>query len=189
MLLGSQSINARGTRDLNSALLGFSTVPPKQIIGMTLTDGRTPHDKKIYEEMREIRFDYPEEFIRETAAKIHGLESTKTTNVGNHEKFNEVAMYRRNIELKNNSEEKMHGRIMPDYIVVIGKATSEDEKLADQFAKDGKPIPIIEIDQKAYGDRSKERAKRKEDHTVERKSGDIVKEVRKIAEKDDEECR
>lgn len=47
---------------------------------------------------------------------------------------------------------------MPDYIVVFDKVTSTHIQKAKEYGQDGKPIPIIVIDTKKYGDRSYSRA-------------------------------
>lgn len=156
---------------------GFSNVPVKQIIGMSHRDAHVSHRKgeiDPYFQYDAISFNYPDELVRKTAAQITGQETKDLT----HE-YNEVTMYRNYVDSKNS---KYGGKVMPDYIVVYGKTNDNHKKIAKQFSKNGKPIPIIEIDTKAYGDRTYARGARKEDHSNIRESGEIISEIKEIIE-------
>ena len=164
--------------------LGFTSIDPKQIIGMSHHDAHVSHlngeiDPKF--EYSSVQFNYPEELVRKTAAQIKGIELKDTT----HE-YNEVTMYRRDVDIDKVQSNTHGGRIMPDYIVVYGKAQEKHTKLAKKFAKDGKPIPIIEIDTEAYGVRTYQRAYEKEDHFSEREKGESIKKIEEITKNTDD---
>ena len=163
--------------------LGFAKVPAKQIIGMSHRDAHVTHTPGAIDPQFDygaVMFNYPDELIRKTAAQITGQEDKDTT----HE-YNEVAMYRKYVDAEN--KENYGKKVMPDYLVVYGPANGKHFELAKSFAgPDGKPIPIIEIDVKAYGDRTYMRGYRKEDHATDRKQGEIVDKVTEIINKENE---
>ena len=94
-------------------------------------------------------------------------------------------MMRMNVDASGIENYTSDGRIMPDYIIVYGSTTDYHKELAKQFGKDGKPIPIMEIHKEKYPDRSYMRAFQKEDHTIERESGEALKNIKKMVESDD----
>ena len=167
-------------------MLGFSNVPEKQIIGMSHHDAHVSHGTRLLNPVFEnygAKFNYSDELMRKTAAQITGQETKDPT----HE-YNEVAMYRRMIEMDKYKEGTFGGRVMPDYIVVYGKATAAAKYAAKRFGKDGKSIPIIEIDTEVYRDQSFSRGhiSRKEDHIKERPQGEVVKKVVDIVNKNEQ---
>lgn len=170
-------------------ILGFSNVPEKQILGMSHHDAHVSHNTRLLNpafDYAGAKFNYSDELMRKTAAQITGQEQKDTS----HE-YNEVAMYRRMIENDRYEEGSFGGRVMPDYIVVFGKATAQAKNAAKRFGKDGKPIPIIEIDKDKYYDRAYARGhiSRKEDHTKERPQGEVVKNVVDIVNKNEQDER
>lgn len=174
---------------LGKVHLGLASVPPKQIIGMSHHDAHVTHNERMldpYFEHRSVKFNYPDEFIRKTAAQIEGAagEQKDLSHA-----YNEVAMYRRDITAGNIENGTYGGRVMPDYIIVYGEANDYHKKLAKAFAKEGKPIPIIEIQREAYYDRTYQRAFRKEDHSVDRKSGKFIQDIKDFSSKGNQESR
>ena len=162
---------------------GFSNIPNKQIIGMSHHDAHISHSKRRIDpefEYYSVLYNYSDELVRKTAAQITGQEAKDQSHP-----YNEIAIYRRDID---QDSENYGERIMPDYIVVFGKASSFHKELAKKFAKEnGIPLPIIEIDEKAYGDRTYERGYTKEEHSTKREKGDVVKTVDSIINKSDED--
>jgi hypothetical protein len=141
-------------------------------------------DPDPYFEYTSVRMNYPEELIRKTAAQITGQESKDQS----HE-YNEVATYRREQDTSKITSENNAGRIMPDYIVVYGKSTAYHRQLAKSFAKDGKPIPIIEIDTAAYYDRTYWRGYQKDEEHVmtDKKESPLVSDIKAVAEQSNDE--
>lgn len=168
---------------IGSIHLGFASVPAKQIVGMSPYDAHVSHTKRRIDpefQYTGARFDYSEELLRKTAAQVEGIEEKD----GSHE-YNEATMMRMNVDASGIENYTTDGRIMPDYIIVYGSTTDYHKRLAEQFGKDGKPIPIMEIHKEKYPDRSYMRALQKEDHTIERESGETLKNIKKIVESDD----
>ena len=163
--------------------LGFASVPAKHIVGMSPYDAHVSHsNRRIDPEFQHtgVHFDYSEELLRKTAAQVEGIEEKDPT----HE-YNEATMMRMNVDASGIENYTSDGRIMPDYIIVYGSTTDYHKGLAEQFGKDGKPIPIMEIHKEKYPDRSYMRAFQKEDHTIERESGEALKKIKKLVESDD----
>lgn len=169
--------------------LGFSSVPPKQIIGMSHHDAHVAHRKRTldpYFEYNSVKFNYPDELVRKTAAQIEGVDGEQRDMT---HKYNEVAMYRRDTNAGNIENGTYGGRIMPDYIIVYGEANDYHKKLAKSFSKNGKPIPIVEIKREAYYDRTYQRAFRKENHSAYRESGKFIQEIKELASSTSQESR
>ena len=164
--------------------LGFSNVPAKQIVGMSHRDAHVTHSTGVIDpgfEYGAVKYNYPDELVRKTAAQITGQEDKDPTHP-----YNEVAMYRKYVDREN--QDTYGQKVMPDYIVVYGPASESHFKLAKSFAgPDGKPIPVIEIDVKAYGDRTYMRGYTKENHTADREKGAVVEKVNEIKDKKNEE--
>ena len=127
-----------------------------------------------------VHFGYCEGLLRKTSAQVEGIEKKDPTH-----KYNEATMMRMNVDASGIENYTSDGRIMPDYIIVYGSTTDYHKELAKQFGKDGKPIPIMEIHKEKYPDRSYMRAFQKEDHTIERESGEALKNIKKMVESDD----
>ncbi len=173
----------------NGVNLGFCTVPAKQILGMSHFDAHVTHDRRSLDpffQYGKVQFNYPDELVRKTAAQIAGIEDNDPMH-----SYNEVAMYRNNIHMREIGEQSYGGKIMPDYIVVYGTILPKHREVAKRLGKDGKPLPIIRIDMeryrynpntKTYGGLYT-RAYQKEDHTATRSSGPIVQETRDMLEK------
>ena len=169
--------------------LGFAKVPPKQILGMSHRDAHVTHNRRVLNphfDYGAVRFNYPDEIMRKTAAQITGQEAKDQS----HE-YNEVAMYRRMIENDKYEEGTFGGRVMPDYIVVYGKADGSHKEAAKRLGKNGKPLPIVEIDTEKYFDRTYMRghSSRKEEHSKDRNKGQVVQDVLKITNKEEQEGR
>ena len=165
--------------------VGFCSIDPRLIIGMSHSDANTSHIiRDPNPSMGSIEMNYPEEFIRKTAAQITGAEAKDKL----HE-YNEVASYRREQDLAKITSENQGGRILPDYIIVFGESDISHRKLAKAFAKNGKPIPIIEIDREAYGDRKSIRAHKEDnEHKLEkREDSELISTVKNITSNDNEE--
>ncbi len=165
--------------------LGFCSIDPRLIIGMSHHDAHVSHrvgDPNPYFEYESVKMNYPEELLRRTAAQITGQEAKDTT----HE-YNEITAMRREQDPEKISSENYAGRVLPDYIVVYGEATKADRELAIAFAKDGKPIPIIEIDQESYRDTMYMRATQKDEaHMIEEKpDSEFIASIKKTTDKDD----
>lgn len=175
--------NMHSCDSIGSIHLGFASVPAKQIVGMSPYDAHVSHSKRRIDpefQYTGARFDYSEELLRKTAAQVEGIEGKDQT----HE-YNEATMMRMNVDASGIENYTSDGRIMPDYIIVYGSTTDYHKELAKQFGKDGKPIPIMEIHKEKYPDRSYMRAFQKEDHTIERESGEALKNIKKMVESDD----
>ena len=167
--------------------IGFCSLDPKLIIGMSHHDAHVSHmigDPDPHFESPAVRMNYPEELIRKTAAQITGQESKDST----HE-YNEVTSYRREQDPTKITSENHAGRIMPDYIVVYGKSNDYHRQLAKAFSKDGKPIPIIEIDTEAYYDRTYWRGYQKDEEHVmtDKKESPLVSDIKAVTEQSDDE--
>lgn len=157
---------------------GFANVPEKQVIGMSPRDAHVEHTiRKVNPKFLHgaVEYNYPEEMLRRTAAQITGTEEKDIM----HE-YNEVTMYRREIVPDKIQNGDRGGKIMPDYLVVYGEVTESQRNMAKKFMKDGKPLPIIEIDTDAYENDMIMRAMHREYHKQERKKGNIVADVNKI---------
>lgn len=158
--------------------LGFSTLPPEQIIGMGPTDIFVDHRQRQIDpvfEYNRVSFEYPEELVRRTAAQINNTAGEQSDQS---HPYNEVSFMRRAMYPEKITEDTKGGRIMPDYIVIYGKATSKHLDLARKFAKNDHPLPVIEIDVKAYGNRSYMRAHEGYNkETQERNQGRIITEI------------
>lgn len=173
-----------GTDAIN---FGFSNIDPRLIIGMSHHDAHVSHsigNPDPYFEYRSVKMNYPEELLRKTAAQITGYEPKDQS----HE-YNEVAMYRNEQDPEKVTSENIGGKIMPDYIVVYGKSNNYHRELAKAFSKNGKPIPIIEIDRNSYLDNKYMRA-RKEDtehKKAEKEDSELIKSVKNIADNSSKE--
>lgn len=168
---------------------GFAKVAPEQIIGMSHHDAHVTHAHNAidpYFEHGSIHFEYPEELVRKTAAQINRTEGEEKD--VNHP-YNEAAMYRKIVDPDKIEENTYGGKIMPDYLVVYGEANNRVKEMAKRFSKDGKPLPILEIDFPCYGDRSWERASKRKDYSLDRKKGSIVKEIEDLVKDNDETDR
>lgn len=175
--------NMHSCDSLGSIHLGFASVPAKQIVGMSPYDAHVSHDKRSIDpefQYTGARFDYSEELLRKTAAQVEGIEEKDR-----YHEYNEATMMRMNVDASGIENYTSDGRIMPDYIIVYGSTTDYHKRLAEQFGKDGKPIPIMEIHKEKYPDRSYARAFQKEDHSIERESGEALKNIKKLVESDD----
>lgn len=166
--------------------IGFCSLDPKLIIGMSHHDAHVSHmigDPDPYFEFTSVKMNYPEELIRRTAAQITGQEAKDQS----HE-YNEVSTYRREQDPSKITSENNAGRIMPDYIVVYGKSTDYHRKLAKSFSKDGKPIPIIEIDTAAYYDRTYWRGYQKDEEHVmtDKEDSPLVSEIKDVTKQDND---
>lgn len=161
---------------------GFSnSIDPRQIIGVSHHDAHTSHSPRNLEpdfEYDSVRFNYTDELLRKTAAQITGIEAKDFS----HE-YNEVAMYRREQQLDKINNENFGGKIMPDYIVVYGKANERHKELAKKFSKEGKPLPIVEIDTKVYEQypfNKNTRANTRIDNSQERSESEIIGKIKNI---------
>ena len=157
---------------------GFANVPEKQVIGMAPRDAHVEHTvRKINPEFlhRAVEYNYPEEMLRRTAAQITGIESKDLS----HE-YNEVTMFRREMEADKIENGSKGGKMMPDYLVVYGEVTDQQRMMAKNFMRDGKPLPIIQIDTKAYINNMEYRATYRENHKQDREKGNIVSDVNKM---------
>jgi hypothetical protein len=167
--------------------IGFCSLDPKLIIGMSHKDAHVSHmigDPDPHFGFAAVRMNYPEELIRKTAAQI----TRQETKDSSHE-YNEVTSYRREQDPTKITSENHAGRIMPDYIVVYGKSNDYHRQLAKAFSKDGKPIPIIEIDTEAYYDRTYMRGYQKDEEHVmtDKKESPLVSDIKAVAEQSDDE--
>ena len=157
---------------------GFANVPEKQVIGMAPRDAHVDHtvrkaDPKF--SYGAVEYNYPEEMLRRTAAQITGIESKDLS----HE-YNEVTMFRREMEADRITNGSKGGKMMPDYLVVYGEVTEQQRMMAKKFMRDGKPLPIIQIDTKAYINNMEYRATYRENHKQDREKGNIVSDVNKM---------
>lgn len=157
---------------------GFANVPEKQVIGMAPRDAHVDHtvrkaDPKF--SYGAVEYNYPEEMLRRTAAQITGIESKDLS----HE-YNEVTMFRREMEADKIENGSKGGKMMPDYLVVYGEVTDQQRMMAKNFMRDGKPLPIIQIDTKAYINNMEYRATYRENHKQDREKGNIVSDVNKM---------
>ena len=157
---------------------GFTNVPEKQIIGMAPRDAHVDHTTRAIDpkfSYGAVEYNYPEEMLRRTAAQITGAEQKDIM----HE-YNEVTMYRREMEADKIENGSKGGKIMPDYLVVYGEVTDQQRMMAKNFMRDGKPLPIIQIDTKAYENDMISRAMHRENHRQDREKGNIVSDVNKM---------
>lgn len=162
-------------KEIGEINFGFSNFSAKQIIGMSHHDAHVSHiHRKLDPDFNylSVEFNYPDELIRKTAAQITGQETQDITH-----KYNEVAMYRRNINYKEIKNGMYGGKIMPDYIVVYGEINDIHKEMAKKFSINNKPIPIVQIDITAYLDKTYERGSKRENHVIERKKGKIIEEI------------
>lgn len=157
---------------------GFANVPEKQVIGMAPRDAHVDHTTRAIDpkfSYGAVEYNYPEEMLRRTAAQITGAEQKDIM----HE-YNEVTMYRREMEADKIENGSKGGKIMPDYLVVYGEVTDQQRMMAKNFMRDGKPLPIIQIDTKAYENDMISRAMHRENHRQDREKGNIVSDVNKM---------
>ena len=157
---------------------GFANVPEKQVIGMAPRDASVEHTTRAIDPKftgNAVEYNYPEELLRKTAAQITGIEEKDVM----HE-YNEVTMYRREMEADKIENGSKGGKIMPDYLVVYGEVTDQQRMMAKNFMRDGKPLPIIQIDTKAYENDMISRAMHRENHRQDREKGNIVSDVNKM---------
>ena len=158
---------------------GFANVPEKQVIGMSHLDAQVEHTTRaISPEFLHgaVKYNYPEELLRKTAAQITGYEEGGDKR----REYNEVTMYRREMEADKIENGSKGGKMMPDYLVVYGKATEREKYMAKQFMKNGRPLPIVEIDTKAYENDMQMRAMHRENHRQSREKGNIISNVDKM---------
>lgn len=157
---------------------GFANVPEKQVIGMAPRDASVEHTTRAIDPKftgNAVEYNYPEELLRKTAAQITGIEEKDVM----HE-YNEVTMYRREMEADKIENGSKGGKMMPDYLIVYGNTTARERNMAKQFMKNGKPLPIVEIDTKAYENDMQMRAMHRENHRQSREKGNIVSDVNKM---------
>lgn len=155
-----------------SLSLGFADVPANQIVGMDPTDAGTSHEKRKLNPRFGSSFNYSEEFLRQSAARYR-----------NTHPYNEIVMMRRNTDASGIEDNTAGGKIMPDYIIARDEITSEHKEYAKQFAKDGKPLPILLICQDKYEYNLEERANTYRDNSIEREQGKISRDIEKITKK------
>lgn len=123
----------------------FFDLEPESILSMGPDDIGTTHSRKVLEPeaLANKKFCYPDELMNETLENSRG--------------YNEVMVSRR-IKTKDPfTKEEYNGRRMPDAILINNNWNKELVKeLAKSFAKDGIPIPIIELYPKYYEEQTKE---------------------------------
>ena len=163
---------------------GFCNIDPRLVIGMSHHDAHVSHERgdvDPYFKFGSVKMNYPEELLRKTAAQITGQEIKDT----NHE-YNEVTSYRREQDLQKITSENYGGRILPDYIVVYGESSDTHRRIAKALAKEGKPIPIIEIDREYYKDGKNWRAQQKDtQHQIDREEkSDFIKSIEDISQEE-----
>ena len=176
-------LNSRGYN------LGLCSVDPRLIIGMGPLDIHTSHMVRELNpgfDYGRVSYEYPDELLRRTAAQIKNIEGESKDPT--HE-YSEVATKRRHQDINRGSHTYRDRRVMPDCIIVYGAGKTDASiiALAKKFGKDGKPLPIFEIDINAYGDRLYQRAHQKEDHSGERKESDTIKQIKDIIESKEKE--
>ena len=146
--------------DESMPLLGFSSVGAENIIGMSHMDAGVDNETKVISpdsSYYQFSMTYPEELIRKTAAQILGIEDKDIRHP-----YNEVFFYRKEQNKDKVSTNNSGGRIMPDYIVSIGKHNQKHIQLAKAFGRNGKPLPIVEIHKEYYPDRKHELARERD---------------------------
>ena len=117
--------------------LGFANIAPEQLIGMKNNDAGVSHAKRLIEPtVSSPSFDFPERHMERSSPD--GVNQ------------NEVVLLRRQAKITDIEEGTFGGRIIPDYIVARGQITEEHKKVARLIANDGKTLPIVLIDEKAY---------------------------------------
>ncbi len=164
--------------DACSLSLGFCSFPPEQILGMAPVDAKVTHFLKVIDPFflyNGFEFEYPEELIRRTAAQIN--DTAGETRDVNH-KYNEVAIMRRMINPNEIKANTSGGRVMPDYIVVIGGVTDFHIKMAKEYGSNGIPLPIVVIDKEKYFDRSYQRAHENIPQAIDREPGELLTEIK-----------
>lgn len=135
--------------------LGFSDFGPELVLGMGFGDINVTHDRReldVYfkETGPALKFDYPEELVRKTAAQINNVLGTPKDYA---HPYNEVTISRRETNPDNIRDDTYGGRVNPDYIILYGTKNpllEEAKDLARRFKKDGENIPIIQIDIDKY---------------------------------------
>lgn len=134
--------------------IGFWNLPPELIVGMGHWDIHASHNirtLKTYFDYGYVRFNYPEELVRRTAAQINNTAGEQKDIT--HE-YSEVTSRRRISGVARGNHKYKDRRLMPDCLAVYGakKTNAVIIDMAKNFKKDGKPATIIEIDTDAYGD-------------------------------------
>ena len=163
--------------------IGFYSPDPSQIIGMGHCDIHVTHMPRTMNPTSNfgaVQFNYPDELFRKTAAQVNG---TAGENKDPSHDYGEVTGKRQDQSVERGSHTYRDRRIMPDCIVVYGEGKGKYYVgSAKEFARDGKPIPIFEIDTRVYGDRSYNRAHQKEDHAIDKEDSELIKRAKEIAE-------
>ena len=167
--------------------VGFCSLDPRLIIGMSHRDAQASHlvgDPDPGFSYGAMSMNYPEELLRKTAAQIVGIEKKDFKH-----DYNEVTAFRRVQDLDSISSENLAGRVLPDYIIVFGEPNDSHRELAKAFSRDGKPIPIIEIDTEYYrGNMNLRAMEQDEEHKMpERKKSKFINSIEDIV--DDREER
>ena len=169
--------------------IGFYSLDPSQIVGMGSKDIHVSHKKRMlntkFNFHNLVRFDYPDELVRKVAAQVN---NTAGEEIDFTHKYGEVTSKRQDQKVERGSRIYKDRRIMPDCIIVYGADKGKKyTQLAKAFAKNGKPITIFEIDVRAYGDKSYERAHKKENHKVEKEDSELIKKIKEIADNKERE--
>lgn len=167
----------------------FYSLDPSQIVGMGSKDIHVSHKKRMlntkFNFHNLVRFDYPDELVRKVAAQVN---NTAGEEIDFTHKYGEVTSKRQDQKVERGSRIYKDRRIMPDCIIVYGADKGKKyTQLAKAFAKNGKPITIFEIDVRAYGDKSYERAHKKENHKVEKEDSELIKKIKEIADNKERE--
>lgn len=180
----------KSCNNCNGVNIGFSQMDPSLIIGMGHTDIHVTHMKRRLDttfNYGHVHFNYPDELVRKTAAQINHADGESKD--PSHE-YGEITTTRYDQHVERGSNLYRDRRIMPDCIIVYGKdegnKTSITE-LAKAFARDGKPIPVFEIDTDKYGDRSYNRAYEKENHVANKADSVFMKKAKEIADSKEKE--
>lgn len=168
-----------GTDDIG---LGFSNLSAEQIVGMGITDINTSHDLAQLSvttgNIPNIKYEKSKEFMRRTALRLE-VEGTDKEHL-----YNEIASLRRNQRLADIKEGTYGGRIMPDYIYIVGEKHIETaKKYANLFGID----TIVQLEEELYRDRGLARANQKKEIFKKREETSFIREVKSGIGEDDGE--
>lgn len=132
---------------LSSIGICFTEFPEEQIINLCSNDAHTTHDIAELNPKEMGQYRYADEFY-----KMNEDDQSNS--------YSEVAMLRYLVNLDSIKNNTFSGRIMPSYVTVYYNEKEDDTEIAKVLAKrfevDGKPIPIVRINEKIYDEIRKE---------------------------------
>ena len=177
----NQNVHESCIKDIG---LGFSDISSNQIVGIGASDIHLTHGKRTLKAQTDydtiqLKYYYPKQLMKQTAKRVI---DGKAIDADSTHPYNEVALWRRNVNLSEIEEGTYGGRLMPDYIYTYGKDSGDK---AIYYAKEFGTEYIFEYDPEAYSELHRNYRLTeldKPDEVKKREETSFIEEIKSIAE-------